>query len=38
MRTRVFAAVVCLGRVISLTIARSLEYPESGLNCYTVLL
>ena len=34
MRTRAFAEGVCSGRVVSLTIARSLEYPKSGLNCY----
>ena len=35
MRTCAFAAGVCSGRVVSLTIARSPEYPKSGLNCYT---
>ena len=35
MRTRAFAAGVCSGRVVSLTIAHSLEYPKSGLSCYT---
>ena len=29
------AAGVCSGRAVSLTIARSLDYPKSGLNCYT---
>ena len=35
MRTRAFAAGVCSGRAVSLTIARFLEYLKSGLNCYT---
>ena len=34
MRTRTFAAGICPGRVVSLTIARSPEYPKSGLSCY----
>ena len=35
MQTRAFAAGVCSGRVVSVTIAHSLEYSKSGLNCYT---
>ena len=35
MRTRAFAAGVCSRRAVSLTIARFLEHPKSGLNYYT---
>ena len=36
MQTRAFAAGVCSGRVVSLIIAYSLEYPKSELlNCCT---